>query len=163
MFVARPPQIGPIHPTVIDFAHEMYFRPEGGLTLVGLEDGNPLGESPESDTDHAKAGFVERGIDRICQRIPIMEHGSLHSAHGGYDGITPDQHAMLGAAGPEGYYLDCGHSGTGFKTSPAIGLCMSELILDGSARTVDLSIYTPERFDKGKLIVGKHPYSSIWH
>ncbi len=114
MFVQRPPQIGPSHPTVIDFANEMYFRPEGSLTLVGLEDGNQLGESPDSDTDHARPGFIERGIDRICRRIPIMENGSLHSAHGGYDGITPDQHPMLGAAGPDGFYLDCGFSGSGF-------------------------------------------------
>ena len=162
MFVARPPQIGPSHPTVIDFANEMYFRPEGGLTLVGLEDGNPLGESPDSDTDHAKKGFIERGIDRICRRIPIMENGGLHSAHGGYDGITPDQHPMLGAAGPDGFYLDCGFSGTGFKISPAVGLCMSELILDGRSKTVDLSIYRPQRFAEGKHIAGEHPYSSIW-
>lgn len=162
MFIARPPQIGPSHPAVIDFANEMYFRPEGGLTLVGLEDGNPLGESPDGDTDHARKGFVERGIDRICMRIPIMENGALHSAHGGYDGITPDQHPMLGAAGPDGFYLDCGFSGTGFKTSPAVGLCMSELILDGRPQTVDLSIYRPQRFAEGKHIVGEHPYSSIW-
>ena len=162
MFVARPNQIGPSHPTVIDFANEMYFRPEGNLTLVGLEDGNPLGESPDNDTDHAKKGFVERGIDRICKRIPTMENGALHSAHGGYDGITPDQHPMLGAAGSDGFYLDCGFSGTGFKTAPAVGLCMSELILDGKSKTVDLSIYSPRRFAEGKLIVGEHPYSSIW-
>ncbi len=162
MFVARPPQVGPSHPTVIDFAYEMYFRPEGNLTLVGLEDGNPLGESPDSDTDHAKKGFVERGIDRICRRIPIMENGALHSAHGGYDGITPDQHPMIGAAGPDGFYLNCGHSGTGFKTSPAVGLCMSELILDGTFKTIDLSIYKPQRFAEGKQIAGEHPYSSIW-
>ena len=162
MFVARPKQIGPNHPTVIDFANEMYFRPEGNLTLVGLEDGNPLGESPDNDTDHAKKGFVERGIERICKRIPIMENGALHSAHGGYDGITPDQHPMLGAAGPDGFTLDCGFSGTGFKTSPAVGLCMSELILDGKSKTVDLSIFRPQRFAEGKPITGKHPYSSIW-
>ena len=162
MFVARPSQIGPSHPTVIDFAHEMYFRPEGNLTLVGLEDGNPLGESPDSDTDHAKKGFVERGIDRICRRIPIMENGALHSAHGGYDGITPDQHPMIGAAGPDGFYLNCGHSGTGFKTAPAVGLCISELILDGKFKTIDLSIYQPQRFAEGKQIIGEHPYSSIW-
>jgi sarcosine oxidase subunit beta len=162
MFVARPRQVGPSHPTVIDFANEMYFRPEGDLTLVGLEDGNPLGESPDGDTDHARKGFVERGIDRICRRIPIMENGGLHSAHGGYDGITPDQHPMLGAAGPDGFYLDCGFSGTGFKISPAVGLCMSELILDGRSRSVDLAIYTPQRFKEGKLIAGEHPYSSIW-
>lgn len=163
MFVARPREVGPEHPTVIDFANEMYFRPDAGnLTLVGLEDGNPLGESPDNDTDHAKSGFVERGIDRICKRVPVMENGGLHSAHGGYDGITPDQHPMLGTIGPDGFYLDCGHSGTGFKISPAVGLCMSELILDGKAKAVDISVYRPQRFAEGKLIVGEHPYSSIW-
>jgi sarcosine oxidase subunit beta len=162
MFVARPSEISPSHPTVIDFANEMYFRPEGNLTLVGLEDGNPLGESPDSDTDHAQKGFVERGIDRICRRIPIMEQAGLHSAHGGYDGITPDQHPLLGAAGPDGFYVDCGFSGTGFKISPAVGLCMSELILDGNSSTIDLSIYSPLRFEGGQHIVGDHPYSSIW-
>jgi sarcosine oxidase subunit beta len=162
MFVARPAEVSPSHPTVIDFANEMYFRPEGGLTLLGLEDGNPLGESPDSDTDHAQTGFVERGIDRICRRIPVMEKGGLHSAHGGYDGITPDQHPLLGAAGPDGFYLDCGFSGTGFKISPAVGLCMAELILDGKSSTVDLTIYSPARFAAGQQIVGDHPYSSIW-
>ena len=163
MFVARPRQVGPSHPSVIDFANEMYFRPEGDLTLVGLEDGNLFGESPDSDTDHARTGFVERGIDRLCRRIPIMENGALHSAHGGYDGITPDQHPMLGAAGPDGFYLDCGFSGTGFKTSPAVGLCMSELILDGASRTVDISIFAPRRFAEGRKIVGAHAYSYVWH
>ncbi len=163
MFVKRPPQIGPSHPTVIDFANEMYFRPEGDLTLVGLEDGNPLGELPDSDADHARAGFVERGIDRICRRIPIMENGGLHSAHGGYDGITPDQHPMLGPAGPDGFYLDCGFSGTGFKTAPAVGLCMTELILDGQARTVDISIFSPHRFAEGRQVVGEHGYGNQWH
>jgi sarcosine oxidase, subunit beta len=76
MFVVRPAEIGPSHPTVIDFPKELYFRPEGGLTLVGLEDGNPLGEAPDNDTDHAKTGFVERAIDRICERVPAMEKGA---------------------------------------------------------------------------------------
>ena len=157
LFVVRPEEIGP---TVIDFPNEMYFRPEGKLTLVGLEDGNPLGESPDSDTDHARPGFVERAIDRICLRIPAMNQGSVHSAHGGYDGITPDQHPILGAAGPDGYYLDCGHSGTGFKTAPAIGLCMAELILDGVAKTVDISPLAPGRFAEGRFIRGN--YDNIW-
>ena len=160
MFVVRPEEIGLSHPTVIDFPNDMYFRPEGKLTLVGLEDGNPLGESPDSDTDHARPRFVERAIERICLRIPSMNQGSVHSAHGGYDGITPDQHPILGAAGPEGYYLDCGHSGTGFKTAPAIGLCMAELILDGVSKTVDISSLAPGRFSEGRLIKGN--YDNIW-
>jgi len=162
MFVGRPKEMGPSHPTVIDFPNEMYFRPEtGGLMLVGLEDGNPLGDSPDGDTDHAIKGFVERAIERICQRVPIMENSYLHTAHGGYDGITPDQHPLLGQAGPDGFYLQCGMSGTGFKIAPAVGLCMSELILDGEAKTVDISIYRPQRFVEGKEIMGN--YESIWH
>jgi sarcosine oxidase subunit beta len=160
MFVVRPGEIAPSHPMVIDFPNEMYFRPEGGLTLVGLEDGNPLGELPDNDTDHAREGFVERAIDRICRRVPAMKDGGLHSAHGGYDGITPDQHPILGAAGPDGFYLDCGHSGTGFKTAPAIGLCMAELILDGASKTMDISPLAPSRFAEGKLIKGS--YENIW-
>jgi sarcosine oxidase subunit beta len=162
MFVGTPKEMGPSHPTVIDFPNEMYFRPEtGGLMLVGLEDGNPLGDSPEGDSDHAIKGFVERAIERICQRVPVMENSYLHTAHGGYDGLTPDQHPLLGQAGPQGFYLQCGMSGTGFKIAPAVGLCMSELILDGEAKTIDISIYRPQRFAEGKEIAGN--YESIWH
>lgn len=160
MFVIRPAGMSLPHPTVIDFANEMYFRPEGGLTLVGLEDGNPLGQSPDSDADHAQPGFVQRAIERICRRVPALERASLHSAHGGFDGITPDQHPILGAAGPDGYYVDCGHSGTGFKTAPAVGLCMTELILDGAAKTVDITSLAPGRFGAGKTITGN--YDSVW-
>jgi sarcosine oxidase subunit beta len=162
MLVGRPGELGPSHPTVIDFPLEMYFRPEtGGLTLVGLEDDNPLGESPEGEVDHARPGFVERAIERICRRMPAMEKGYLHTAYGGYDGITPDQHPLLGEAGPEGFYLQCGMSGTGFKIAPVVGLCMAELILDGQAKTVDISIFHPERFTKGRLKKGN--YENEWH
>ena len=164
MFIRRPKDLGYNHPTVIDFPNEMYFRPEtGGLTLVGLEDANPIGESPEGDTDHAKPGFVERAVERICKRIPGMDRGSLHSAHGGYDGITPDQRAILGQCRLEGFYLACGFSGTGFKIAPAAGACMAELIVDGQAKTVDIAPFRLERFSEGKLLTGKHSYENIWH
>lgn len=164
MFINRPKELGLSHPTVIDNANSMYFRPEtGGLTLVGLEDGNPLGESPDSYTDRAQPGFVERAIERICQRVPIMEQASLHSAHGGYDGITPDQRAIIGLMGPEGFYLQCGFSGTGFKIGPAVGACVAELIIDGEATTVDIAPFDPQRFARGDLLKGEHAYDDIWH
>jgi sarcosine oxidase subunit beta len=164
MFIQRPKKLGPAHPTVIDNTNSMYFRPEtGGLTLVGLEDGNPLGESPDGFTDRAQPGFVERAIERICLRVPVMEQASLHSAHGGYDGITPDQRAVIGQMGPEGFYLQCGFSGTGFKIGPAVGACVAELIVDGQATTVDISPFDPKRFGRGDLLKGEHSYDAIWH
>lgn len=163
-FVRQPKTIPETYPLALDSLHSVYFRPEtGGLTLIGLEDNNPIGESPDGFTDRAHPGFVERAIDRICIRIPGMEAGELHSDQGGYDGITPDQRAILGQIGPEGFYAQCGFSGTGFKLAPAVGLCMSELIVDGEGKTVDITAFDPTRFERGDLLKGEHDYGDIWH
>jgi sarcosine oxidase subunit beta len=162
-FLRRPPDLGPSHPTVIDFTHLMYFRPEtGGLTLIGLEDGNPLGVSPDTGGDQAQPDFVDRAVERICRRIPGMERGSLHSAIAGYDGLTPDQRAILDQAGPDGFYLECGFSGTGFKIAPAVGACMAEWIVDGKPQTVDISGFGLNRFAEGRRLTGEHAYGEIW-
>lgn len=161
-FLRRPKELASTHPTVIDFINLMYFRPEtGGLTLVGLEDGNPLGLSPDVG-EAPEADFVERAVDRICRRMPGMDGGSLQSAHAGYDGLTPDQRAILDQAGPAGFYLICGFSGTGFKLAPAVGACMAEWIVDGRAQTVDISAFTLRRFAEGRRLTGEHAYGEIW-
>jgi sarcosine oxidase subunit beta len=41
-------------------------------------------------------------------------------------------------------------SGTSFKTSPAIGKCLAELITEGRAATVDLFPFRASRFAEGK-------------
>lgn len=160
-FVKRPPEVG-MHPTVIDDALSMYFRPEGELTLIGLEDCNRMGEPPESDLGRVDPEFVMRAIERICERIEGMESGSLHSTHVGRDGLTPDQRAIIDKAGPDGFYVACGFSGTGFKLSPAVGVCVAELILDGSAKLVDISSLNLGRFARGELLRGEHSYGHIW-
>jgi len=160
-FVKRPSKVG-MHPAVIDDALSMYFRPEGELTLIGLEDYNRIGEPPESELGRVDPEFVMRAIDRICERVDGMEEGSLHSTHVGRDGLTPDQRAIIDQAGPDGFYVACGFSGTGFKLSPAVGVCMSELILDGSAKLVEISSLNLSRFARGELIQGEHSYGHIW-
>jgi glycine/D-amino acid oxidase-like deaminating enzyme len=80
----------------------------------------------------------------------------------GRDGITPDQKAVIDQAGPEGFYVACGFSGTGFKLSPAVGVCVAELILDGSAKLVDISSLNLDRFARGELLKGEYSYGHIW-
>ena len=161
-FIRRPPALH-AHPTVIDESLAMYFRPEtGGLTLVGLEDGSQFGEPPDSQTDYVTAGFVDRAVDRICRRVPGLIEGSLASAYRGCDGITPDQRPILDRVGPDGFYAACGFSGTGFKLGPAVGACMAELIVDGQAKTVDISPFTLRRFETGELLKGEHAYQTLW-
>ena len=105
---------------------------------------------------------AERVVERIIRRVPRLVDGTFRSAHSGQDGITPDQRPILGAAGPDGFFLDCGHSGTGFKTAPAVGLGMAELILDGAATSVDLAPFALDRFAAGRLLRGEHAYGPIW-
>jgi sarcosine oxidase subunit beta len=162
-YLGVPASVGRPIPVVIDIANGMYFRPEGhDMVLVGLEDDNQIGGSADRDTSDAKADFRDRAAERIIRRMPDLIEGTFRTSHSGQDGLTPDQRPMLGAAGPDGFYLDCGHSGTGFKTAPAVGLGMAELILDGASRTVDLSPFAPTRFAEGRLLVGEHGEEPIW-
>ena len=150
-------------PVVIDHANQVYFRPEGAeLMLVGLEIGNEIGGSPDRPETGLSEVSLEEMVTRVCARIPWMADGEVRASHGGQDGITPDQHAVIGAAGPDGFVLDCGHSGTGFKIAPAVGAAVSEIILDGAARTVDVSDFRPSRFDEGWTPVGDHDYGPFW-
>lgn len=150
-------------PVVIDIAGEIYFRPEGReLMLVGLETHNEIGGSPDRPETSMERSTLDVMVEGVYGRVPWMEGGTFRTAHGGQDGITPDQRPILGQAGPTGFYLDCGHSGTGFKTAPAIGACMAELILDGQAETVDISGYSLRRFAEDRPLVGEHPYGMLW-
>jgi sarcosine oxidase subunit beta len=153
----------PTFPIVIDDPNSAYFRPEGSaLMLIGLEDENEIGGPPDRPTDDAAPTFRDRVVDRIVRRVPAMEEGTFHSAHSGQDGITPDQRPVLGFAGPDGFVLDCGHSGTGFKTAPAVGSALAELIVDGAARSIDISPFDHARFATGRFLVGEHPYEALW-
>jgi sarcosine oxidase subunit beta len=151
-------------PVVIDIANSMYFRPEGPeLVLVGLEDDNQMGGSPDRDTTAAAPTFRDRASERIVRRVPGLIEGTFRTSHSGQDGLsTPDQRPMLGPAGPDGFYLDCGHSGTGFKTAPAVGLGMAELILDGAATSVDIAPFAFTRFAAGRMLQGEHGGAPVW-
>ncbi len=150
-------------PIVIDDVNQVYFRPEGSeMMLVGLEAGNELGGSPDRPMAPMRQANIEEMIARLCARLPWMVAGTLRTSHGGQDGMTPDQRPILGRAGPDGFILACGFSGTGFKTAPAIGACLAELILDGQATTVDIGAYGLERFAEGRPLVGEHPYGHLW-
>jgi sarcosine oxidase subunit beta len=161
-FLHRPPSLGKI-PAVIDDIINCYFRPEGGaLILAAGEDESLRGEPPDAEDQTPTDTFLEKLIDQMVKRIPKIEESGLHSIHVGRDGITPDQRAIYSASGLDGFYLACGLSGTGFKTSPAAGASLVELILDGAPKTVDITPFRFSRFAEGKLIEGEYGYGNIW-
>ncbi|HET7093896.1 MAG TPA: FAD-dependent oxidoreductase, partial [Thermomicrobiales bacterium] len=62
-----------------------------------------------------------------------------------YD-MTPDAHAIIGPAGPEGLFVMAGFSGAGFKKGPAVGEAMADLLLAGRCDWVDLAPFRLDRF-----------------
>ena len=161
-FLHRPPSLGRF-PAVIDDTINCYFRPEGSaLILAAGEDESLRNEPPDAEDQTPTPNFLDNLIDAMLKRIPKLEESGLHSIHVGRDGISLDQRPILGAAGPKGFYLACGMSGTGFKISPAVGASMSELILDGKPKTVDISPFRFERFAEGQLLKGEFEYGHIW-
>jgi glycine/D-amino acid oxidase-like deaminating enzyme len=60
--------------------------------------------------------------------------------------------------GIDGLFVAAGFSGTGFKTAPAVGASMAELILNGASTTVDLTPFGFDRIVSGKLIESPNEY-----
>jgi len=161
-FLVRPKGLRSF-PAFIDDSIAMYGRPEGSsLVLAAMEEDSFRNEEPGTESQKTSPEFMERLIEKICQRIPKMEESGVHSTHVGRDGLPPDQRAIFGPAGPDGFYLACGLSGTGFKTSPIAGCALTEWILDGKPKSVDISSFNFERFANGKLLKGEHDYGNIW-
>jgi sarcosine oxidase subunit beta len=64
--------------------------------------------------------------------------------------MSPDRHVLLGPApGVENLYLANGSSGHGVMHSPALGQLLAEMILDGSASSMDVHPLRPSRFAEG--------------
>ena len=58
--------------------------------------------------------------------------------------------------GIEGLYCAVGFSGHGFKLSPMIGVVMAELIMEGQATSVDISMLDLGRFTEGRLMSSRY-------
>jgi sarcosine oxidase subunit beta len=78
-----------------------------------------------------------------------MANARYTRGHAGVYDMSPDGHAVLGRVpGITGLFVAAGFSGIGFAIAPAVGACVSELVADGEARTVDVSALEMTRFVK---------------
>ena len=142
----------PFHPSGADMENLVYFRPEGSdLTLVG--NGNaedvvdPDTYNPRPTMDHLEDVWM-----RLAKRIPGIADAEYFTGYAGLYTSTPDLHPIIDRVdGIEGLYICTGFSGHGFKLAPAVGIVMAELILEGEARTIDISTLRIDRFERGAL------------
>ncbi|MDP6511863.1 MAG: FAD-binding oxidoreductase, partial [SAR202 cluster bacterium] len=162
IFLRRTTDAIPNHPGSADMSNLIYFRPEGpDLTLVGNgnreEEADPDAYNPRSTTD-----FVRDVWSRLARRLPGIEDAELFTGYAGLYTTTPDHHPIVDKVDEiEGLYICTGFSGHGFKLSPAVGIVMSELILDGESKLLDISTLRMSRFDKGDLNSTRYSFKVI--
>jgi sarcosine oxidase, subunit beta len=133
-------------PMVIDFRMHFYFRREGLGILLGMTD---VSEPPSFNTA-VDWGFLEATVQQATHRCRVLERATMKQAIAGLYDTTPDDNPILGCIPDiEGFICAAGFSGHGFMHSPATGLLIAELILDGEVRTIDLNPLTFTRFTEG--------------
>ncbi|KLK94984.1 FAD-dependent oxidoreductase [Microvirga vignae] len=129
-----------------------YVRPEGEGHFI-------CGASPEADVDpdwsdedpasqEIDFSFFEEFIwPSLAHRIPAFEAIKPGRAWSGpYDMSLLDHNAIIGTTNEiENFYLCNGFSGHGLQQAPAVGRGLSELIVHGGYRTLDLSELGYER------------------
>lgn len=143
----------------IDSVTATYFRSDGSdKFLVGDFYGKrPI--DPDNFPQRPSETDFEGIIERAARRVPKLESAEVMRGVTGVYDVTPDSRPLLGAVpGAEGLYICAGFSGMGFKISPAVGLVMSELILDGEAAQVDINSFRPSRFAEGQPIKADFEY-----
>jgi glycine/D-amino acid oxidase-like deaminating enzyme len=143
----------------IDSVSATYFRSDGQDKFLIGDFYGQRGADPDNFPQRASDDGLEEIIDRASRRVPKLENAEVMRGVTGVYDMTPDSRPLLGEVpGVAGLHICAGFSGMGFKISPAIGLVMSELLLDGRGKTVDISSFYPERFAAGKPIRAEFEY-----
>ncbi len=138
---------------VIDAATSFYLHREGAGVLMGM---GGVDEHP-SFSLRVDDRFVAEELLPVAVRVfpPLQDAGVAGSWAGLYE-MTPDRHPIIGPSPVEGLWLANGFSGHGFQHAPVVGLLLAEMIVDGAARTVDVSSLDLGRFDRGDLVAETH-------
>jgi sarcosine dehydrogenase len=146
-----------LSPAVRDRELRIYTRPESGGLIVGIYDAEPdlhnMRALPvDFDMSRMKAARdsiqVARLIDAAHERFPWIDERTPMTVTTGIMTFTPDARPFCGKMPDiDGLYHCSGFSGHGIVQSPAIGLIMAELILEGRSRYDVKSIEADRYFD----------------
>lgn len=149
-FDCRDPLEGPPLPLTIGTTG-VFVRPEGKGFVCGISP--PEEDDPESWEIEVDWRWWDAVVwPALAERIPAFEAVKLTGAWAGpYDYNSLDQNAVIGRH-PEiaNLIFAAGFSGHGLQQSPAAGRAVSELIIAGAFRTLDLTRFGIERILEGR-------------
>ena len=157
----RPQDLVPDHPIIGDAVNSLSARPDiGNLTLIGV--GEDEVAQPDDYNQGVDMPVVEEAFTNLVKRMPGMSQALFRGGWSGLFTTTPDWHPILDRIeGAQGLYCAVGFSGHGFKLSPMIGVVMAELITQGRATTIDISMLGLNRFKEGNLLGSRYGMSVL--
>ena len=161
VMLRRPEEQVPDHPTMGDVVNDLSVRPDtGGFTLIGIGEDEFVGA--EEYNQGVDMATVNKAFSKLVKRIPGMSEALFRGGWSGLFTTTPDWHPILDKVEDvEGLYCAVGFSGHGFKLSPMVGVVMAELITQGKATTVDISMLGIDRFASGNLLESQYSMSVL--
>ena len=161
LMLRRPEDQVPDHPIIGDVVNDFSARPDAGnLTLVGVGEDEFVG--PDEYNQGVDMPLVEGSFARLVGRMPGMSQALFRGGWSGLFTTTPDWHPILDRIdGIDGLYCAVGFSGHGFKLSPMVGVVMAELVTQGRATSVDVSMLGLGRFRDGALMGSSYGMSVL--
>ncbi|HSN85531.1 MAG TPA: FAD-binding oxidoreductase [Thermoanaerobaculia bacterium] len=136
-------------PMTIFLEDGFHLRVRDGRVLLLWPEETPSSDPFDTSFDPR---WLDGLIERAHARVPRLREARLDRDRcwAGLYEMTPDKHTILGPApGVDGFWLLTGSSGHGVMHSPALGHLAAELILDGTARSLDVQPLRPTRFAEG--------------
>jgi sarcosine oxidase subunit beta len=151
VFPAGPPQFVTepfpylIGPSVQAIDGSVIFRqiPRGNVILAGYPRtaADPVGN--RAPVPPGKTLAAMRALARVA---PVLAQCHVIRVWSGIEAYLPDMIPVIGPSGTtSGLFHAFGFCGHGFQIGPGVGLCLSEMIVDGSTQT-PLEAFSIERF-----------------
>ncbi|MXV60535.1 FAD-dependent oxidoreductase [Natronorubrum sp. JWXQ-INN-674] len=140
-------------PFVIDLQRKMFFRPEGGSSLL-VSGQHPTADAPADIQSYNKShdyAFSAAVSEFLLERTTGLEDLQIATGWAGLKGVTPDGLPLVGPVSvddDEGLIVATGFNGHGFMLAPAIGRALSEYVVEGTWTDLNLEPFSPTRFDR---------------
>jgi sarcosine oxidase, subunit beta len=152
--VLRQPPGAPRPSAVVsDAVTNVVVRPAGGRDFCAVAYHGQQDVEQRDDCDERADAAYEATVRRaLGERFPALAEAEWVGGWAGTYDHTPDWHPLVGSApGVDGLWLTLGWSGHGFKSAPAVGRVLADLVL-GREPEIDVADLAADRFERDRAM-----------
>lgn len=126
---------------------EIYPRPTGEVYICGMSADADVPDDPEQISPIPESIQVLKAVAKTVSSHLGEGEARVKAEQACFLPCTDDSVPVIGeVTGVKGCYVATGHSCWGILNGPATGAAMAELVVDGRASIVDLSLFSVDRF-----------------